>query len=146
MTRIERQVVVRAPRSRVWKVLTTTPDFCKWFGVETAEEFRAGAKLRMKSTHPGSEGEFTIEIAEMTPESRFAWRWRVSAFPDPGLDEPATLVVFELSEVPEGTLVKVTESGFECISLTRRAKAFQDNEKGWDHQMQSIRKYAEEGA
>jgi uncharacterized protein YndB with AHSA1/START domain len=146
MSTVERQVVVNAPRSRVWRALTTASEFGKWFGVKTGGEFTPGARVQMTSTHPGSEGVFYVEIDTIQPESRFSWRWSVSEFPQPASEEPATLVVFELEEVGGGTLVKVTESGFERISLARRAKAYKDNEGGWDQQMQNIRKYVEETA
>jgi len=56
----------------------------------------------------------------------------------------ADAVVFELSEVPEGTLVKVTESGFDRIPLARRAEAFRMNSQGWAEQMQNIARYVGE--
>jgi len=43
---------------------------------------------------------------------------------DPGVGyskEPTTLIVFELAEVPGGTLLTVSESGFDAIPLKRRA-------------------------
>ena len=52
--------------------------------------------------------------------------------------EPSTLVLFELEEVPGGTLLTVTESGFDGIPAERRAEAYRGNEQGWEAQMRAI--------
>ena len=73
----------------------------------------------------------------------FSFRWHPFAI-DPGVDyskEPMTLVVFELKQVPGGTMLTITESGFDRIPLERRAKAFAANEQGWEHQTKLIEKY-----
>jgi hypothetical protein len=62
-----------------------------------------------------------------------SFRWHPGAV-DPAIDysvEPTTLVVFELQEVKGGVQLTMTESGFDQIPLSRRAKAFKDNEGGW---------------
>jgi uncharacterized protein YndB with AHSA1/START domain len=139
--RIEQQVRLRHPRSRVWRALTDSQEFGKWFGAAFTEPFRPGARLRGKVTLPGYEHlTEDITIERMEPERVFAWRWHPGAV-EPGEDvshEPTTLVVFELTEVQGGTLLTVVESGFDRIPPARRAKAFRDNEEGWAAQMKAI--------
>ena len=87
--------------------------------------------------------EFVIERVE--PETLFSWRWHPAAL-DPAMDystEPSTLVEFTLEDAPEGTLLKVVESGFEGVPLTRRLQAFGLNERGWETQIGQIRQYVE---
>ena len=55
--------------------------------------------------------------------------------------EPTTLVVFELEESADGTLVTVVESGFEQLPAARRGDAYRGNDEGWDEQIQSIERY-----
>jgi Activator of Hsp90 ATPase homolog 1-like protein len=55
--------------------------------------------------------------------------------------EPTTLVVFELEETRGGTLLRLTESGFDKIPASRRAEAFRMNSNGWDSQMVNIENY-----
>ena len=43
--------------------------------------------------------------------------------------------------VPEGTLLTVTETGFDQLPAARRARAYRDNDSGWAGQMENIRKY-----
>jgi uncharacterized protein YndB with AHSA1/START domain len=139
--RIEKKVLVRAPRARVWRALTNAPEFGEWFGAKLAGEFAPGARMRGPVTHKGYEHlmmDMTIE--RMEPERLFAWRWHPGA-PEPGEDYsrwPTTLVTFHLDQVPEGTLVTVTESGFDQLPEAPRAKAYRENEEGWEMQMKAI--------
>jgi uncharacterized protein YndB with AHSA1/START domain len=147
--RIERKILLRAPRSRVWRALSDSAEFGTWFGVKVEGTFAPGAHVRGAITHPGYEHVvFDITIERMEPERLFSWRWHPHAV-EPGVDyaaEPTTLVVFELEEIPEGTRLTVTESGFDQIPAARRGKAYRSNESGWTEQMENIRKYVERKA
>jgi len=141
LSRIERSVFIRAPRARVWRAITNVAEFSAWFRVVAEGEFAPGARVRMTSTHPGCEGiVFFIEIADVEPERTFSWRWHPGA-QQPPEDEPQTLVEFHLTEEDGGTRVTVIESGFEQISLARRAAAFEDNTKGWEFQLNALDGY-----
>lgn len=141
LSRIENQVMIHAPRSRVWKALTTPSEFSRWFHATlNVSQFQPAGRVDLVSTYPGHEGQaFFFEVVELKPEHRFVWRWQHGSEPDAAY----TTVVFELEEIPAGTLVKVTESGFDRISFDRRAKAFEDNTEGWKIQMQNIYDYVE---
>jgi len=147
--RIEKQISLCAPRSRVWRALADADAFGQWFGVKLDGSFTPGARLRGKITHPGYEHvvmEITIE--SMEPERLFSWRWHPHAI-DPKADysaEPTTLVTFELADAPEGTLLTVIESGFDGIPLARRLEAFRGNDQGWAIQVEAIKKYVGEAA
>jgi uncharacterized protein YndB with AHSA1/START domain len=147
--RIEKQVLLRAPRTRVWQALADSEAFGQWFGVKMNGAFTPGTRLRGKVAHKGYEdARFEITIERMEPEKVFSWRWHPHAI-DPKADysaEPTTLVVFELEEVPEGTLLTVVESGFEGIPLSRRLEAFRGNENGWTQQMKAIERYVSQAA
>jgi uncharacterized protein YndB with AHSA1/START domain len=142
--RIERQILLRAPRARVWRALADVEQFGNWFGVTLNGSFAPGARLRGKVMHPGYEHvPFEITIERMEPERLLSWRWHPHAI-DPKTDysaEPTTLVAFELADAPEGTLLKVSESGFDGIPLARRLEAYRGNEQGWAIQVKAIEKY-----
>jgi uncharacterized protein YndB with AHSA1/START domain len=142
--RIEKRVLIRAPRARVWRALTDADQFSAWFGVKMKGPFTAGAHLRGRITHPGYEQfPFEITIERVEREKLFSWRWHPHAI-DPKVDystEPTTLVVFELADAPEGTLLTVVESGFDRVPLSRRLEAFRGNDRGWATQMAAIEKY-----
>ena len=72
-----------------------------------------------------------------------SFRWHPHAL-DRSVDystEPTTLIVFALEDVPGGTMLTVTESGFDRVPIERRATAFKANEGGWTAQMSLIEKY-----
>jgi uncharacterized protein YndB with AHSA1/START domain len=147
--RIEKQIVLKAPRARVWRALADAEAFGQWFGVQLNGSFAPGACLRGKVTHKGYEHvSFEITIERMEPERLLSWRGHPHTI-DPQADysaEPTTLVVFELADAPEGTLLTVVESGFEGIPLARRLEAYRGNEQGWSMQMKAIEKYVSETA
>lgn len=141
--RIEKRIVLQAPRSRVWKALTDADQFGQWFGVKLAGAFHPGAHVTGQVTHKGYEHiPFQLTIERVEPERLFAWRWHVLIDPDAALmSQPTTLVVFELHEVEEGTLLTVVESGFDSIPPEHRDAAYRGNEDGWSQQMRNIEQY-----
>jgi uncharacterized protein YndB with AHSA1/START domain len=143
LSKIEKRIFIRAPRAKVWRALTTAREFAQWFGVKVTQEFQPGTRVKMTYTYGGREFEGYLDVQEMTPENRFSWRWHPGV-QEPDVDyskEPTTLVEFQLEEAEGGTLLSVVETGFDEISLQRRARVFEQNEGGWAHQMKAIENY-----
>ena len=153
--RIEKKVLLRAPRKRVWRALSDSTEFGSWFGVRFDGPFAPGAQMRgvvvpttvdaeIAEAQKEYEGmPFEITIEQMEPERLFSFRWHPFAI-EPGVDysaEPTTLVVFALEEVANGVMLTVTESGFDGIPLARRMKAFTANEGGWGMAVNLIEQY-----
>jgi uncharacterized protein YndB with AHSA1/START domain len=139
--RIEKKIILRVSRSRVWRVLTNADEFGAWFRVKLESAFAVGERVKGKITHPGYE-HVTMEVTveRMEPEQLFSFRWHPYAI-DPKVDyssEPTTLVEFRLEEVGDGTLLTVVESGFDRIPSKRRAEAFRMNAQGWAQQLENI--------
>lgn len=140
--RIERKILLRAPKARVWRALTDAEEFGAWFRVKLEGRFTVGERIRGKITHPGYE-HVTMEVTveRMDVEKLFSFRWHPYAI-DPKIDyslEPTTLVEFRLQEAAEGTMLKVVESGFDQIPAERRAEAFRMNSQGWAAQLENVR-------
>jgi uncharacterized protein YndB with AHSA1/START domain len=142
--RIEKQIILRAPRARVWRALTDAEEFGTWFGFRMATPFAPGARAHGKVTTPGYEHlSFEMWIERMEPERLFSWRWHPAAV-DPATDysaEPTTLVEIVLEGVPEGTRLTVVESGFDAVPAARRASAFRMNEEGWTIQLRNVERH-----
>ena len=142
--RIEKQIVLDAPRSRVWRALTDVRQFNQWFGVNLEQPFKAGEKSSGRITIRGYEHilmEAWVETIE--PEYHFSFRWHPGSI-EPNIDyskEPTTLVVFTLEDDDEGTKLTVVETGFDALPESRRAKAFSGNESGWTGQLRNIANY-----
>ncbi len=146
LSRIERSVEIQAPPERVWRALTSRKELSEWFQVQIDGEIAPGAEIWMTSVHPGHAGQrFRVVITEMTSPRRLAWRWHPGEV-DPAVDyskEPMTTVTFTLESSGRGTRLSVAETGFDEISLARRAKVHADNSQGWTEVLGWLQKYAE---
>src|SRR5262245_43372235 len=111
--RIEKEILLRAPRSRVWRALTEAAEFGAWFGVKLTGRFAAGEPMEGTITHPGYEHlTMRLMVERIEPEQLFSFRWHPYAV-DPKVDyssEPTTLVEFRLEDAKEGTRLTVVES------------------------------------
>jgi uncharacterized protein YndB with AHSA1/START domain len=138
--RIEKEIVLRAPRSRVWRALADADQFGAWFGMKLDGAFAPGSRVTLRG---GGDTTFEIAIERMDPESRLSYRWHPYAV-ESGVDyskEPTTLVEFRLEEVAGGTRLTVVESGFDAIPAARRAEALRMNDAGWTEQLENIARY-----
>ncbi len=143
--RIERQILLQAPRARVWQALADAEAFGEWFGVALqGQRFVEGETARGHITHPGFEHlQCEMHIERIESQRLLSYRWHPYAV-DPAVDysgEPMTLVTFELEDAPGGTLLRLIESGFDQIPAGRRAEAFRMNSGGWDQQMKNVQQY-----
>ena len=148
--RIEKQILLRAPRARVWRAVTTAEEFGRWFGANlSGGPFVPGARVRGAITYPGYEHlTFDVTVERVEPERFISFRWHPHAI-DPKVDysaEPTTTVSFELEEVAGGTKLTVIESGFDSLPAARRAEAYRGNEGGWTEQMKRIEDYVSKTA
>ena len=145
--RVEKRIELKAPVARVWRALTDYREFGEWFLVKIDGPFVPGDVSRGHITHPGYEHlQWEAVVKAMEPERLFSFTWHPYAI-DPKVDysaEPQTLVEFRLEKTAEGTLLTVTESGFDKIPAGRRAEAFRMNENGWAQQMKNIERYVAE--
>jgi uncharacterized protein YndB with AHSA1/START domain len=138
---IEKRVLLQAPVSRVWRALTDYHEFGKWFRVKLDGPFVPGQISRGQVTFPGYEHvQWEAVVQKLEPERLFSFTWHPYAV-DPKIDyskEAPTLVEFRLQEASSGTLLLLTESGFDKIPGDRRLKAFRMNDGGWTEQMKNI--------
>ena len=153
--RIEKKILLRATRDRVWQAISDSRRFGTWFGVEFDGPFVEGEWLSghivptkvdpevARLQEPAKGMKFSILVERIEPMERFSFRWHPFAI-DPEYDyskEPTTRVDFELRETDTGILLVITESGFDQIPITRRAQALGANDKGWTYQTRLIERY-----
>src|SRR5204863_531505 len=139
--RIEKRIELKASVSRVWRALTDYREFGQWFRVEIDGRFVPGQVSRGQITYPGYEHlKWEAVVQKMEPERLFSFKWHPYAV-DSNVDyskETPTLVEFKLEKTAEGTLLSLTESGFDKIPADRRLEAFRMNDGGWTAQMKNI--------
>jgi uncharacterized protein YndB with AHSA1/START domain len=142
--RIEKRIEIKAPVSRVWRALTDHREFGAWFRVKLDGPFVLGQISRGQITYPGYEHlQWEVVVQKMEPERIFSFTWHPYAV-DPKIDyskEPSTIVEFRLEKTTDGTLLLVTESGFDKIPSDRRLEAFRMNDGGWTEQLKNIESY-----
>ena len=85
--RIEKSVLLRAPRERVWRAISDSKQFGSWFGVQFDGPFVAGASIvgklvgttvdaevaKRQEAHKGVRFEFAVDRVE--PMRLFSFRW-----------------------------------------------------------------------
>jgi uncharacterized protein YndB with AHSA1/START domain len=152
---IEKKILLKATRARVWQAISDSKQFGAWFGVAFDGPFVERARVtgrivpttvdaevaKLQEPHAGKAFDFSVDRIE--PMQSISFRWHPFAM-EAGVDystEPTTLIVFKLHEAAGGTLLTITESGFDQIPLARRAKAFAANDGGWTMQTRLIEKY-----
>jgi uncharacterized protein YndB with AHSA1/START domain len=144
---IEKKIELKAPVSRVWRALTDYREFGEWFRVKLDRPFVPGEVSTGHITWPGYEHlKWEAVVQEMDPEQYFSYTWHPYAM-DPNVDyslETPTLVEFRLEKTANGTLLVVTESGFDDIPAERRDEAFRKDDGGWAQQVKNIETYVAE--
>jgi uncharacterized protein YndB with AHSA1/START domain len=146
LSRIDRAITIAAPPERVWRALTDVEEFSAWFQVKIDGRIAPGSEVWMTSTHPGYAGQrFRVRFVELSAPRRLVWQWHPGEI-DPSVDysrEPRTTVTFLLEPAGGGTRLSVSETGFEEISIARRAKVYGDNNQGWAEVLVWLQKYVE---
>jgi uncharacterized protein YndB with AHSA1/START domain len=151
--RIEKQAVLKAPLERVWRAISDSSEFGKWFGVRFDGPFVAGTSVTgvitptevdddiAKAQEPYAGMSDNWHIVAVEPQRRLAFRWHPY-----GVEEATTLVEFTLADTDGGVLLTIVESGFDAIPAHRRATAFEANSEGWTAQLGLIARYLALGA
>ena len=153
--RIEKEVLLKASLDRVWRAISNSEEFGRWFGVRFDGPFVAGKSVNgvmaptevdeevaaMQEPYAGEADAWHI-VAVEAPH-RLAFRWHPYAV-EPGSREPeapTTLVEFTLTESDGGVLLRIVDSGFDAIPEARRRSAVEANAEGWAHQAELVRRY-----
>lgn len=141
---IDQQVIIAAPRERVWTALTDPEQLRTWFSTGGCRvDLRVGGEISfdwMEMT-----GRATILAIE--PPSRFIWSWVPGMLEDAALPlagQPTTTVEFALEETADGhTIVTSRETGFAAMTDSDRDRAFPTNLAGWVHFFDALKRHLE---
>ena len=152
--RIEKSAVLHAPLERVWNAVGDSAQFGTWFGMDIDQPFVEGATVTavMSATEvddeiaaqqkPYAGAAYPLQIVTVDPPKRLAFRW--NPVPDPEFAEVTTLVEFTLTEVDDGVLLEIVESGFDALPASHRTTAFENNSGGWAAQLRLVGRYVTE--
>lgn len=128
---------------RAWRAISTAEDIQNWFSDHAKFESKVGAEIEFEWDDYGKKYG-RVEIIE--PPNRFGFRWLAG---EPGskdvplTDNNSTLVVMELDEIPGGTRLTVTESGFSKLPAEMQKSELVKNTGGWDYEFNDLKNYIE---
>ncbi|ANO52061.1 SRPBCC family protein [Woeseia oceani] len=138
---------INAPVARVWRALTDHAEFGAWFGVSLERPFAVGQTNSGQLTIKGFEHlVLEVQVQKMDTNRLFSYTWHPYAV-DADTDysgETPTLVEFSLEASTNGTLLTITESGFDKIPAHRRDEAWRMNDGGWAAQIKNIANHVAE--
>lgn len=128
---IEKTIELDAPPERVWKAITDPLEVSQWFPDRAEWNASVGSRGTLEWDGHGS---FEVEIVEVEPLNRFAWRWPGGE--DRPLQEYSTLVEWTLeSRQDGGTTLHLRESGFD------NQKKYRENKDGWKKELNELLAY-----
>ena len=146
--RIEKQIELKAPISRVWRAITDHHAFGEWFRVKIDGPFVEGQVSRGHMTYPGYEHvKWEAVVQKIEPERLFSFTWAhpksfdKATYSGDYSPDPKTLVEFKLEKTNSGTRLRITESGFDQLPADLRLEAFRRNQGGWTEQVKNIENY-----
>jgi len=143
--RIEREIAIDAPVSRVWS-LVNDPGW--WVGDGDRSHQLRRQERDLEIVDDPRYGQFPIKVESVEPQRYVSYRW-ASGFPgqDP-VEGNSTLVEFWLSDQDGRTLLRVVESGFASLAISpdEQADALNGNIKGWAQQLEIAQRWAEHAA
>jgi len=141
---IERELILPVPPARVWAALTQPDGLSAWFGTSASVDLRPGGALRFVwDGTAGVTGTLRGVVEVVEPPHRFVWRWQPFAgYEHAALaDTPTTRVEFTLEEHPDGTRLRLVESGFASLPPELRGRARAQNTEGWTRELADLVAY-----
>ncbi|MGZ3496832.1 MAG: SRPBCC family protein [Vulcanimicrobiaceae bacterium] len=141
--RIEREIVVAAPRERVWEIITQAEHVGKWFGDSAEVDLRPGGTIVLRWEKYGT---MYATIEKIDEPQYFSYRWMPGRLDEKPSNENSTLVEFTLTPQGGQTRVRVVETGFSRLLMneSERTEQFKDNTEGWASQLRDLQQYVEQ--
>jgi uncharacterized protein YndB with AHSA1/START domain len=143
---VEREILIEASPEVVWAVITEPDQISHWFSDEADVESRVGADGTL-TWRPGGRGgnqDFDavvpIRVVEAEPFHRFCFRWNHTEGTAPD-EHNSALVEFTLSAEPDGTRLRVLESGIGAVTDDEEgtARYREDHGQGWQRHLGELR-------
>ena len=136
--RIEREIVIDAPPSVVWSIVTEAQHLAGWFSDEAEIDLRPGGRLLL-TWHGHGTYEGRVETVDAPRVFAFRWQPRQGEFSETN----STLVTITLEPEAAGTRLRVVESGFATLPWPddARDRYADDNSKGWLAELGELRDY-----
>jgi uncharacterized protein YndB with AHSA1/START domain len=150
--KIEREVRIEASPATVFEVITSPVHLKEWWPDDAVLEPTPGAVGHLVfGDRSSSEAHIPqLTVIEAEPPRLFSFRW-VYPEDEDAREDNSLLVTFELSPSGDGTLLRMTETGFreKGWEVAVLEQQYHEHIHGWDHFLPRLVAYAptvEEGS
>ncbi len=128
-----------APIAVVWKAISDKDQMRQWFFDPIAEfEPKIGFETQFNVRCDDRDFPHLWKVTDVVPETRIVYDWRYSGYP--GISS----VVWELSETPNGTKLKLTHEGHETFPQDDSVFSRESGQAGWEYFLhQSLKAFLE---
>jgi uncharacterized protein YndB with AHSA1/START domain len=146
--RIEREIVIEAPPSVVWRVVTEPDQITRWFADHVTLEAVPGGRGSLVFDHPDRASSTAgLVVERVEPPRLFSFRWGHPEGETP-TRENSVLVEFTLTPTgDERTLLRVVESGLGLLGwpAVEKERYREDHLSGWDTHLGRLAQLTWEG-
>lgn len=138
---LTREIRIEATPDVVFDVVSRPEHIAKWWSDDASFEPVAGATGELVWGERSQVA--VIAVVDVRRPSRFSFRWTAPDGQAPD-ERNSLLVVFELEPAGDGTLLRLTESGWREKGWDTAVleEAFHDHEQGWNLFLPRLQRYA----
>lgn len=141
---IEREIRVDASPEIVFEVVSRPEHIKEWWSNDARFEpvEAASGELLWYDQDSGESMIAPIQVVEVDPPRRFAFRW---CHTGPDLEGQSLLVTFDLIPTGDGTTIRMTETGFREMGwdIAVLEEQYLDHVAGWDGHLPNLATYVE---
>jgi uncharacterized protein YndB with AHSA1/START domain len=140
---IEREIYVEASPEVVFEVVSSPEHVKQWWPDDARYEAVPGAAGDIVFGDCNAGGNVVaLTVVDVRPPRTFSFRWTHPAG-EPAREGNSLLVTFDLTPAGDGTLVRMTETGFREMGWEAAVleHEYQDHVTGWDHFLSRIAPY-----
>ena len=142
---IERRIEIEASPATVFEVITSPEHLAQWWPDEARFEPEVGATGQLVFGDPttGDASVPNITVISLEPPRRFTFRWLHPDDERAGPDN-SLYVVFDLEPSGQGTLLRMTETGFreQGWEVAVLEEQYRLHDAGWDRHLARLVEYA----
>ena len=143
--KIEREIEIDASPATVFEVITSPEHLKEWWPDEAVVEPTPGATGELVFGDRSSAGAHVpkLIVVEAVPPRLFSFRWTHPEDED-AREGNSLLVTFELTARGDGTLLRMTESGFREMGweVATLEQQYREHGEGWDFYLPRLVDYA----
>ena len=144
MQSIERELYIEASPEIVFDVVSSPEHVKNWWPDEADYEPAPGSAGKIVFGDPASGGAVVgFVVVDVVPPRTFSFRW-TQPVGETAVEGSSLLVTFDLTPAGDGTLLKMTETGFREMGWEAAVleQQYREHATGWDFFLPRLAPYA----